>query len=483
MTDPMGVTAVASASHAPEPFTRTTRLADSEFLPVLRELSSSEPHPAERRAPDSARDGQADAPGHDDGEDTASPADDTNASREPARTPAPSLDVAALLLGLVQPLMVSTEIPALTPTASPDGAPALAQVTATASTALGIDVPSIDVASTGNIARPARPAAVPDAGAVSQGVAMAPRPGVVLDPGAVNQGVAVAPKPAVVPDFDTVIHGAAATPGTPAPSPEATRVLSAAATTVTPDMLLASEVATESSAAIEGLRPMAEEVRGTARVTTALGTSIATDLRLQRALVQEVAATAHNDWTAHEEGGDRGRDSDATRQGTDTSLAPSAGVAEPRTSTTVDAPEAPEPAVAPRPVVDQITQRVLLISRDGRHEVSMRLEPPELGALRIDAVLTGGQLRLDIRTEGEPTRDLLEQALPRLREALSQHGITTDRVTVQVGLDSGPREFSRNGGDAFRPMPQVVRSVALPRSAPTAPVWRDAVTDGFDIWV
>jgi hypothetical protein len=139
--------------------------------------------------------------------------------------------------------------------------------------------------------------------------------------------------------------------------------------------------------------------------------------------------------------------------------------------------------VAPRPVVDQITQRVLLISRDGRHEVSMRLEPPELGALRIDAVLTGGQLRLDIRTEGEPTRDLLEQALPRLREALSQHGITADRVTVQVGLDSGPREFSRHGGDAFRPMPQVARSVAPPRSVPTAPVWRNAVTDGFEVWV
>ena len=82
MTDSTGVTAVASASSPPDPFTRTARPGHSEFLPVLRELSSSGPHRAETRAPDSAREGQPVAPHpHDDVEGDAAPADEAIAPR------------------------------------------------------------------------------------------------------------------------------------------------------------------------------------------------------------------------------------------------------------------------------------------------------------------------------------------------------------------------------------------------------------------
>ncbi len=105
----------------------------------------------------------------------------------------------------------------------------------------------------------------------------------------------------------------------------------------------------------------------------------------------------------------------------------------------------PAPAPEPGPVVTQIVERVTVLQRDGRHELTFRLDPPELGGVRIEAVLEGRHLEIRISTEHEPTRALLEQGVSRLREALAEQGIVAGRVSVELGFDSAARQFAGGG--------------------------------------
>jgi hypothetical protein len=156
-------------------------------------------------------------------------------------------------------------------------------------------------------------------------------------------------------------------------------------------------------------------------------------------------------------------------------------------SVTADrAPDAPGPGAGdvrvPRPVVEQLVERLRVIRGEGRHELSLRLDPPELGVVRVEAVMHGHRLALLIHAEGEHARDALAQALPRLREALAQHGIVVEHSRVSLGLDAS------GGGDAQRGHRPFVPEAPLPRSgrpegraatrlAPTAPS-----PGGVDLW-
>jgi len=72
-----------------------------------------------------------------------------------------------------------------------------------------------------------------------------------------------------------------------------------------------------------------------------------------------------------------------------------------------------------------------------RHsQLTVRLEPPELGRLRIDVRLIDNHLRLTIGTETTQARDVITQRFEVLRTALESQGVTVSRFDVQT------REFS-----------------------------------------
>jgi hypothetical protein len=135
---------------------------------------------------------------------------------------------------------------------------------------------------------------------------------------------------------------------------------------------------------------------------------------------------------------------------------------------------------APREVVEQITTRLRDVSGPGRHELTVRLDPPELGAVQIDARLDGSRLHLVIRAEQAVTSDLLTDALPRLRDALAHQGFTAGEVSVHLGFDASGRHLARDNAPAFRPspdgeLPRLPRAVAATARAV-------AVADGLDVW-
>jgi hypothetical protein len=85
-----------------------------------------------------------------------------------------------------------------------------------------------------------------------------------------------------------------------------------------------------------------------------------------------------------------------------------------------------------RPVIGQvageITGRMLL----GNQEALLQLDPPELGKLRIDLYVEGDKLVAHILTESQESRELIENHLPELRQALGENRMEL----VDVRVDS-----------------------------------------------
>jgi flagellar hook-length control protein FliK len=150
----------------------------------------------------------------------------------------------------------------------------------------------------------------------------------------------------------------------------------------------------------------------------------------------------------------------------------------PREAAAIAESSRPEPVRDP---IDQIATRLRDVRGPGRHEISVRLDPPDLGAVRIDARLDGARLSLSIVAEHAPTGELLADALPRLRETLSQQGFVPTDVTVHLGFEAGGRQFTRDDAPTFTPP----RDGELAPSSPAVrlPAARAAVTsDGLDVW-
>jgi len=163
------------------------------------------------------------------------------------------------------------------------------------------------------------------------------------------------------------------------------------------------------------------------------------------------------------------------------------GATAPAASTTPraagDVVESPRPGPARDPV-DQVVTRLREVKGPGRHEISLRLDPPDLGSVRIDARLEGARLHVQIRAEHAQTGERLSDALPRLRESLAQQGFVPGEVSVHLGLDASGSDAghrsARDGAPTFMP-PLDGEAAPRPRVIPAA-ARAVAVSDGLDVW-
>jgi flagellar hook-length control protein FliK len=64
--------------------------------------------------------------------------------------------------------------------------------------------------------------------------------------------------------------------------------------------------------------------------------------------------------------------------------------------------------------------------------MSLRLDPPELGRLHIDARMQGGTLTVRLQAETTAARDALQNRLDHLRSALEEQGIKLGQVDVEI---------------------------------------------------
>jgi flagellar hook-length control protein FliK len=116
------------------------------------------------------------------------------------------------------------------------------------------------------------------------------------------------------------------------------------------------------------------------------------------------------------------------------------------------APPATAPAANPVALADQIVSAVVPLHGrgDGRHEVTLELRPDDLGAIRVEVSVEHQTVHLTLHAADPATGRLLSAALPDLRSALADAGLTAGHVGVGPGGDGGTGVGARSShGDSL----------------------------------
>jgi len=109
----------------------------------------------------------------------------------------------------------------------------------------------------------------------------------------------------------------------------------------------------------------------------------------------------------------------------------------------VDAPVAARVVTAaemPSAVADSVQSAVLA----GESEVRLVLTPPDLGHLDVTVSSIDGALRVRVEASQAATRDLLEQSMPLLHQALEARELRVDRLEVRA-TDTGRGSLDTSG--------------------------------------
>jgi flagellar hook-length control protein FliK len=92
----------------------------------------------------------------------------------------------------------------------------------------------------------------------------------------------------------------------------------------------------------------------------------------------------------------------------------------------------------PSQVPEQILKGLHRAILNGDREIQIRLDPPELGSLRLNLSQDDGGLSVVIETSSETTRQALDAALPDLRRMLQDEGIRVQNFLVQDWREENP---------------------------------------------
>ncbi len=101
--------------------------------------------------------------------------------------------------------------------------------------------------------------------------------------------------------------------------------------------------------------------------------------------------------------------------------------------------------------LDQLRRAVPAQLKNGEGSVMLRLNPPILGRVNVNISMEEGGLNATFKTEQAFTRDMLQQNMHVLREALAEQGIRVTSVSVSSGLFDRPaQDGSAAWGDQGR---------------------------------
>jgi flagellar hook-length control protein FliK len=98
---------------------------------------------------------------------------------------------------------------------------------------------------------------------------------------------------------------------------------------------------------------------------------------------------------------------------------------------------------------NQVGQKVVYMVGSEEQTASLTLNPPDLGPLQVVLSVTNDQASVTFSANQEEVRQALEDALPRLREMMSESGIALGNATVNAGMPDGRQaqeQAARNSG-------------------------------------
>ncbi|MBL6734418.1 MAG: flagellar hook-length control protein FliK [Shewanellaceae bacterium] len=92
---------------------------------------------------------------------------------------------------------------------------------------------------------------------------------------------------------------------------------------------------------------------------------------------------------------------------------------------------------------DMMRHHVMMMVDHGVKKAEIRLDPPELGSMKIKINMQGDQTQIQFQVAQVQTRDILEQSLPRLKEMLEQQGFSL--ADGHVNQESNHKENHEEG--------------------------------------
>ncbi|SUI75663.1 flagellar hook-length control protein FliK [Shewanella morhuae] len=92
-------------------------------------------------------------------------------------------------------------------------------------------------------------------------------------------------------------------------------------------------------------------------------------------------------------------------------------------------------------------QQLITMVSQGIQHAEIRLDPPELGHMLVKIQVHGDQTQVQFHVTQSQTRDLVEQAMPRLRELLQDQGMQLADSHVSQGDQGHPRDGNFGDGD------------------------------------
>jgi flagellar hook-length control protein FliK len=81
-------------------------------------------------------------------------------------------------------------------------------------------------------------------------------------------------------------------------------------------------------------------------------------------------------------------------------------------------------------VMQQVIERFQLNKRPLETQINIRLQPAELGALKIDLTVSEGSIRASVVAQNQQVQEIIERNLARLRSILEGQGFTIDSLVV-----------------------------------------------------
>jgi len=144
-----------------------------------------------------------------------------------------------------------------------------------------------------------------------------------------------------------------------------------------------------------------------------------------------------------------------------------------------EAPDHPAPPIAEQ-ISHAILSRMDVAKSEGRIDVSLRLDPPDLGPVRVQITLTEQTLTARLIVHEESARQLVQGQIDGLKQRLAETGLSLGQFDVSGGSGRGQRH-----GRHQQSLPVFPDLAADARTQPTAAVAETtrAITAGIDVMV
>ncbi len=127
----------------------------------------------------------------------------------------------------------------------------------------------------------------------------------------------------------------------------------------------------------------------------------------------------------------------------------------------------------------QLGQKVIWMAAGGLESATLTLNPPDLGPLQVVLSVSNDQASVSFTSNQAEVRQALEAALPKLRDMMSEAGLSLGSANVSAGSSNqehgAQQERARQGGGA-QGIPSAVSVMTLPALRGTA---RQGMVDTF----